>query len=209
MQIFAALILMILIILLVLLLLRPKLLEKSIPIPKRILPPKIAGAKKTTLLPDLIIQQLSVDESGSATVVESFPVCISAIPAEGYRISGPGGSGSAVLSDATRDACSVSHPHAALGYDEQGFFLKDLQSANGTFALEGDVITRIHGSVNISENMLLRLGHQWLRFSFGDAAPIPGISNRQEPATRSFSPGADHYTCPISEPAGYVKKFKR
>lgn len=121
--------------------------------------------KGTMLLPLLCVEQLNPQ---TMKPVKSFQVC--RIPENGVTISRPDartdGEECILLSDATREAYTVSANHARIGIDEAGMFLQDCGSHNRMYR-EGE--RRAIDETDITDGLVVFLGMQPLRFT------IPGL----------------------------------
>ncbi len=131
----------------------------------------------TQIVAKLYLEQLDNDHS---TVIKRFP--IGEVPTQGLRISRDTASkGDIFLVTDRGQGNSVSECHATLYKDEDGYFLNDNGSTNGTFLMGNS--TR-QEQVDVKEGEILFLGTQAIRFRSND---IFAVQERSSSGTQIAS----------------------
>jgi pSer/pThr/pTyr-binding forkhead associated (FHA) protein len=62
-----------------------------------------------------------------------------------------------------RNDTFVSRQHAHIYWEENRWWLQDINSTNGTFIENGENDARVKGTIPISPGQLFRIGHTWMR----------------------------------------------
>ncbi len=123
-----------------------------------------ANKNQTFILPDLYIDQLSAKNQKP---IKTFEVSIWQLQKRSLSISGcchDYEEGKLVV-EKTPDACTVSDCHITIGYDDKGFFCKEVRgSRNGVYRENSVYRMNIGEAIPVEHGMLLRLGSQWIRF---------------------------------------------
>lgn len=131
-------------------------------------------------LPRLIVEQLSMK---TGKVVHRYS--IQDIPEDGVSISRPtANEGDILLDPVCPEANSVSQCHLLIGEDEQGFFVVDNHSRQGTYI--NGIDERIEGTA-VTNGLVLMLGKQPIRFVF------PAAPKRQWFAESPYTQTGDTY----------------
>lgn len=119
----------------------------------------------TYLMPKLLIDQLD-----GRNIVKTFE--ISRIPEEGIYLSHPSAKRKPEINEIylanSSTVKTVSTGHIGIGYDSKGYYFTDNDSNNHTYLSGSD--KPVH-TVSIEDNMMVRMGQQWIRFRF------PKVSN--------------------------------